>query len=215
MNVSDPPPDDKPDEALSRLDPSAERVARVYAQAIVEAAEAAGCRDDVLAELGHLAREILPRVPGATDVLASPRLPVEQKEALIDRIARERLHPTTARSLKVLARHGRLGILREVADAAGQLVDESRGRHRATLTTATPLDDQARSALVESVERALGISLAPSFAVDGGIIGGLVVRVGDTVYDQSIASALTRLGENLQRRTIHEIQHRRDRLASA
>jgi F-type H+-transporting ATPase subunit delta len=211
MNGSDLPPDD----ARSRLDPSAERVARVYAQAIVEAADAAGCRDEVLSEIGILSREILPRVTGAMDVLASPRLAVEQKEALIDRIAGGRFHPTTAKSLKVLARHGRLGILRAVADAAEEIVDETRGRHRATLTTAAPLDDEARAALVDSVERALGISLAPSFAVDGGIIGGLVVRVGDTVYDQSIASALSRLGEKLQRRTIHEIQHRRDRLASA
>jgi F0F1-type ATP synthase delta subunit len=68
---------------------------------------------------------------------------------------------------------------------------------------------------VAEVEQAVGGSLAPSFVVDPGLIGGLVVRVGDTVYDQSIATGLVRLGGNLHRRTIHEIQHGRDRLTSA
>jgi F-type H+-transporting ATPase subunit delta len=202
-------------ESTPRLDPSAERLARVYAQAVVEAASAEGCRDEVIAEFDALARDVLPKVPGALEILGSPRLPPEQKESLIDRLTAGRCLATTVRSLKVLARHGRLGIIRQIVDAARQLVDEAEGRRRATLTTAVPLDPRQQSSLVETVERALGNRLAASFEVDAAIIGGLIVRVGDTVYDHSIASALARLGENLQRRTIHEIQHRRDRLATA
>jgi F-type H+-transporting ATPase subunit delta len=197
------------------LDIGAERIARVYAQAIIEAADANGCRAEVLAELEQFVREVLPRVPRAREVFESPRVSVAQKDALIDRFAAGRLRPTTVHALHVLARHGRLGIVAEVAAATRRVVEEMAGQLHATFTTATALspDDQRR--LVGEVEQAVGGSLAASFAIDPDLIGGLVVRIGDTVYDQSIATGLARLGGNLHRRTIHEIQPGRDRLASA
>jgi F-type H+-transporting ATPase subunit delta len=115
----------------------------------------------------------------------------------------------------VLARHGRLGIVAEVAAAARRLAEEMEGRQQATITTAVSLADDEQRRIVADVEQAVGVTLAPSFAVDPDLIGGLVVRIGDTVYDQSIATGLSRLGGNLHRRTIHEIQHGRDRLTSA
>lgn len=201
--------------SASELDPSAEKVARVYAQAILEAADRKGCRDDVLDELHTLATEVLPKVPQARRVFDSPRVPLEQKDALIDRITAGRMQPTTAHALHVLARHGRLGIVAEVADAARRLADELAGRREAVLTTAVSLPEEQQRQLVADVERQLGVSLAATFAVDPALIGGLVVRVGDTVYDQSIASGLASLGGKLHRRTINEIQHGRDRLTSA
>jgi F-type H+-transporting ATPase subunit delta len=203
--------DDRP----TPFDPSAERIARVYAQAIVAAADAAGCRDAVIDELGSFVRDVLSKVPAAASVFASPRVTVEQKEAIINRVAGGRLGPTTVHALCVLARHDRLGILAEVAAAARTLDDELAGRRQATFTTAVALADEERGRLVAEVAEAVGSTLAPSFVVNPEIIGGLVVRIGDTVYDQSIASGLSRLAGNLHRRTIHEIQYGRDRLTSA
>jgi len=203
-----------PEESQS-LDIGAERIARVYAQAIVEAADGKNCRDEVLAELESFVRDVLPKVPRAREVFESPRVSVEEKDALIDRIATGRLLPTTVNALHVLARHGRLGIVAGVAAAARRLAEELAGRRQAMITTAVPLSDDDQRRIVTDVEQVVGVSLAPSFAVDPDLIGGLVVRIGDTVYDQSIATGLARLGGNLHRRTIHEIQHRRDRLASA
>jgi F-type H+-transporting ATPase subunit delta len=197
------------------FDPSAERIARVYAQAILDAADAAGCRGNVIDELGSFVRDVLSGVPGASVVFASPRVTVEQKEAVINKVVGGRLLPTTVHALCVLARHSRLGIVAEVTAAARTLDDEHAGRRQATFTTATPLADADRVRLVEEVSGAVGASLSPSFVVDPDIIGGLVVRIGDTVYDQSIASGLSRLASNLHRRTIHEIQYGRDRLTSA
>jgi F-type H+-transporting ATPase subunit delta len=196
-------------------DTSAERIARVYAQAIIEAADRKGCRAAVLDELGSFVRDVLPKVPRAHAILASPKVSPEEKGAIIDRIAAGRMLPTTVHTLHVLARHERLGLVADVVRAAHRLADEMAGRKQATFTTAIPLDETDRQQLIADVEGALAVSLAPSFTVDPEIIGGLVVRIGDTVYDQSIATGLARLGENLHRRTIHEIQHRRDRLASA
>ena len=197
------------------LDIGAERIARVYAQAIIEAADGKNCRDEVIAELEQFVHEVLPKVPRARQVFDSPRVSVEQKDALIDRFAAGRLRPTTVHALHVLARHGRLGIIAEVVAAARRVAEEMAGRRQATFTTAVPLAAEEQRRLVSDVEQAVGGSLAVSFAIDPELIGGLVVRIGDTVYDQSIATGLARLGGNLHRRTIHEIQHGRDRLASA
>jgi F-type H+-transporting ATPase subunit delta len=202
-------------EASHSRDTGAERIARVYAQAIIEAADGKRCRGEVIEELESLVRDVLPQVPRARDVFDSPRVSVAEKDALIDRVALGRMLPTTVHALHVLARHGRLGIVAEVAAAARRLAEEMEGRQQATITTAVSLADDEQRRIVADVEQAVGVTLAPSFAVDPDLIGGLVVRIGDTVYDQSIATGLSRLGGNLHRRTIHEIQHGRDRLASA
>ncbi|NBW96265.1 MAG: ATP synthase F1 subunit delta [Planctomycetia bacterium] len=192
----------------THIDIAIDRVAKIYAQAIVDAADAAGCRREVLAELGTLAREVLPKVPHAAEVFASPKVAPEEKSRIIDRLAAGRMQPTTTNSLHVLARHGRLGILEQVVAAAERLADDRDGRSEATFTTAVPLDAAEQQRIAAETEKALAATLTPRFVVDPSIIGGLVVRVGDTIYDQSVATGLARLGGLLQARNIHAIQNR-------
>ena len=198
----------------AHVDIAADRVAKIYAQAIVEAAEAAGCRRDVLDELDLLAREVLPKVPEAVAVFSSPKISAEEKGRIIDRLAGSRMKPTTVNALHVLARHGRLGMLGVVVDAAERLADERDGLKRAEFTTAVPLDAAEREQVVADTAKALGLRLAPTFTVNPDVLGGLVVRVEDTVYDHSVATGLQRLGRSLKQRSIHEIQYRRDRLGT-
>ena len=133
---------------------------------------------------------------------------------MIDKICAGRVLPTTLHSLHVLARHDRLGLLANVVAAAGQLADERDGLQRAEFTTAVPLDAAEREQVVADTAKALGLRLAPTFIVNPDVLGGLVVRVEDTVYDQSVATGLQRLGRSLKQRSIHEIQYRRDRLGT-
>ena len=179
------------------------------------AADRKNCRRDVLDELTALVRDVLPKVPQAAQMLASPKAALEHKAALIDRMTAGRMQPTTAHSLHVLARHGRLDILADVVAAARRRADELEGRKPATFTTAVPLDAADQARLVAEVERAVSTKLAATFVVDPAVIGGLVVRIADTVYDQSVATSLVRLGQRLKQRSIHEIQYGRDRLSSA
>ncbi len=195
--------------------PGALKLARVYAQAIVEAADKKQCRREVLAELRAIVHDVLPKVPAARAVFASPRVTPDEKAAIIERICGGKVLPTTLHSLHVLARHGRLGVLTEVVAAAEQLANELEGHKAATFTTALPLDSEEQRRVVAEIEQALGVSLAPTFIVNPDILGGLVVRIADTVYDHSIATSLVRLGDRLKQRSIYEIQHRRDRLGTA
>ena len=70
-----------------------------------------------------------------------------------------------------------------------------------------PLDPAEQARIVAETEQALSASLTPAFVVDPTIIGGLVVRVGDTIYDQSVATGLARIGGRIQQRNIHAIQN--------
>ena len=74
------------DSASLPTDTGVARLARVYAQAIVDAADTAGCRSEVLAELGSMVRDVLAKVPTAAAVFASPRITAEEKSAMIDKI---------------------------------------------------------------------------------------------------------------------------------
>ena len=115
-----------------------QRLAKVYAQAILDAADAAGCRNEVLAELHSLATDVQSKVPAARALFASPRVSIEEKELLVEKICSGRVTPTTLHSLHVLARHDRLGMLSEIAAAAARLASEGDGLRRAEFTTAVP-----------------------------------------------------------------------------
>lgn len=200
--------------SASGPDVAALRLARVYAQAIVEAADKQGCRGEVLQELNDLVTDVLPRVPSIADVFGSPRIPLADKAALIQRSCGSRVSTPTLNTLLVLARHDRLAVLPEIVSAARRLVEKLEGKRQAEITTALPLDEPSQQSLLAAVQQALGQALAPTFSVDPGILGGLVVRIEDTVYDHSVATSLSRLGQRLKQRSIHEVQHRRDRLGS-
>jgi len=192
-----------------------ERLSKVYAQAIIEAADRKQCRREVIAELSGLVYDVLPKVPKATLVFDSPKVTPEEKSAIINRICAGRVLPTTLHSLHVLSRHGRLGLLPHVVTAAERLADELDGLRQATFTTAVPLEPAERSEIVASVEKAVGARVSPTFVVNPELIGGLIVRIADTVYDHSVATSLVRLRTQLKQRSIYEIQYGRDRLGTA
>jgi F-type H+-transporting ATPase subunit delta len=123
--------------------------------------------------------------------------------------------PTTLHALHVLARHGRLGMLPQVVAAAERHADELDGRRQATVTTALPLDAAEQQEILAAVEKAVGGRVTPTFRVNPELIGGLIVRIADTVYDHSVATSLVRLRARLKQRSIHEIQYGRDRLGTA
>jgi len=192
-----------------------ERLSKVYAQAIIEAADRKQCRHEVIDELSAMVHEVLPKVPKARIIFDSPKVTPEEKSAVINRICAGRVLPTTLHALHVLARHGRLGILSQVVASARRQADELEGRRQATFTTAQPLDTGEQTAIVASVEQAIGASVSPTFIVNPELIGGLIVRIADTVYDHSVATSLVRLRARLKQRSIHEIQYGRDRLGTA
>ncbi len=189
----------------------AQKVAAVYAKALLGASETAGQTDAVVDELNTFIAAGLDAFPKLEAVLGSILISHDEKSKLLDRVFGSRLSPLLLDFLKVVARHGRLDILRNVAVEVSKLYDELRGRIRVQVRTATVLADGPARNLAASLHKFLGGQPKLDSAVDPELIGGIVLRVGDTVFDGSLARQLDQVREHMITRSVHEIQSRRDR----
>ncbi|MEX0676287.1 MAG: ATP synthase F1 subunit delta [Pirellulales bacterium] len=189
----------------------AQRVAAIYAKAFVGAAEKAGTTHALVEELESVSA-VLEGFPKLEAVLGSALISHEEKTKILDRTFGSRLSGLALDFLKVLSRHGRLDIARAVEREVQKLYDELRGRVRVELRTATVLEVGLSRSLETSLRAILGGEPEVDPAVDPGLIGGIVLRVGDTVYDGSVARQLHQVREQMIARSIHEIQSRRDRV---
>jgi len=188
----------------------AQRVAAVYAKAFLGAAEKSGQTEALIEELAAV-RAVLNQYPKLEAVFASALVPHEEKAQLLDRLFAKGLSPLSLDGLKVLARRGRLDLVRAVEDEVRKLYDQRRGRVRVELRTATPLEDGLSRSLADSLRKIVGGEPEVEPSVDPALIGGVVLRVGDTVYDASVAWQLQKVRQSMITRSVHEIQSRRDR----
>lgn len=192
-------------------DVGVEHIARVYANALVGATEQAGQTDTVIDEFDAVMTEVLDRFPKFEAVLASPLVSSEKKMGVIDRVLGGRASPVLVNFLKVVARHDRLDCLRAIHCETHARIDQLRNRIPVRLTTAEPLSTAEVNRIAESLRAKLGGEPVFQQETDPALIGGAVLRVGDTVYDGSLANQLQNLRQQMIERTAHEIQSRRDR----
>ncbi|MBN2475773.1 MAG: ATP synthase F1 subunit delta [Pirellulales bacterium] len=192
-------------------DVGVEHVANVYAKALLGAAENAGFTQTVLDEFQSLVADVLDRSPKLEAVLASGLVSLDDKTGILDRMFQGRASPTFVHFLKVVARHGRLDCLRVIHRRFELLYDEMRGRIQVRVATAAPVGDALGTRIADALRVALGAEPVVEQVVDSGLIGGALVRVGDTVYDGSVANQLKNIRQQMIDRSVHEIQSRRDR----
>jgi F-type H+-transporting ATPase subunit delta len=196
------------------VDVGAYHLGMVYAKALLGATEKAGNTGEVLAELDALVDDVLRRHPQVDTALGTAMINNEDKVAIVDRVFAGRVTTVFLNFLKVVAGHGRGGCLRAVRKAAHDLLDQQRGRLRVRLTTAAPLDAELARRIENQLRAALDGEPVLVRVVDPDLIGGIVFRVGDTVYDGSVASRLEQLRQQMIHRSVNEIQRRRDRFSS-
>jgi F-type H+-transporting ATPase subunit delta len=190
-------------------------IAAVYAKAFLGATEAAGVTDAALGELDSLVTDVLDKLPRFDAILSSGLVSSDEKIALIEKSIGPQASPLFRNYLKVLARHGRLDVLRAIRRQARQMYDKMRGRQRVHVTTAAELDADLTRRLTDMLRGMLGAEPVLEIKTRPELIGGIVLRVGDTVYDGSIATRLERIREHMIERSVHEIQSGRDRFGSA
>jgi F-type H+-transporting ATPase subunit delta len=197
--------------AQIEADVGVEHIAGVYAKGLLDTTERAGATDAVLEEFDVLMTDVLDRFPHLEDVLASTLVSPEEKSALIDRLLKGHASATLVNFLKVVARHGRLDCLRAIHFETHVFYDKLRNRIPVRLSTATPLDPAAVEQIVQSLRTMLGGEPIVRQEVDPSLIGGAVLRVGDIIYDGSVANQLQNLRQQMIEKSVHEIQSRRDR----
>jgi F-type H+-transporting ATPase subunit delta len=197
--------------AQLEADVGVEHIAGVYAKGLLDATERAGATAVVLAEFDALLADVLDPFPKLEAVLASVLVSPEEKSAVLDRVLKDRASAILVNFLKVVTRHGRLDCLRAIHRETHVFYDKLRNRIPVRFRTATPLDPAAVEQIAASLRSKLGGEPVIQQEVDPALIGGAVLRVGDTIYDGSVANQLQNLRQQMIEKSAHEIQSRRDR----
>lgn len=135
-------------------------------------------------------------------VLLNPAVPVTRKRAAVEQLAaRGKMSSIVSKLLALLADRDRLVLLPDLLAAYNERVLDYRKVVRAEVTTATPLAPERARELEQKLVAVTGRSVLLNATVDPSIIGGLVAKVGSTVYDASVTRQLekmkTRLAESV------------------
>jgi F-type H+-transporting ATPase subunit delta len=193
-------------------DPSARAIARVYAEAFLDAlpeGDAAG----TLEEFQSFVDEVLVPNPDFARLLTSARIGRDEKLELIERVVAKRGSPLFTNFLRVLARHDRLDLLPLILKQSQLQYEVRSGRKRVQVASAVPLSTDALKQIETGLAAAFPFQPVVEAAVDPTLLGGLRIRVGDTVYDGSLRARLTQLRHRVRERSLHEIQSGRDRFS--
>lgn len=172
-----------------------ESIARNYAEALFDLGEKSGRTNEYVDLLDAVAAGIA-AAPRVSAVLSSPRVTKTAKGNLLAK-ALPAAPPEFVGFLKAVVKRGRQGLFGEISHELQALVDVKLNRLRAAVTVARPADETLRKAIAQRLTQVMGKEVLPHFHEDPAILGGVVVRVGDRVYDGSVRRRMTLLRRHL------------------
>jgi F-type H+-transporting ATPase subunit delta len=197
------------------MDVTVEQLARVYAKAVMDAAAKSKSAEGSVQELKSLVADVLNRFPKLEQVFKSSLVSAEQKEELLGRVFGKAVSVQVLNFLKVLARHGRLEILRSIVRETEKLHTERSGLANIQVRVAAKLDDSLLKDLEARLKKMLGKEPNLDVMVDPSLIAGIVVRVGDRVYDGSVYTQLEHARQSMIERATEQIETAPDKFLSA
>ena len=190
------------------------RIATVYANALLGSTDKAGKTSALLDEYQSLVEDVLQNSAQFDQALASPRISIDDKMSLLDRVFAEKMSTELLTFLKVVCQHGRMDCLREIYQSARQEFNRRSGRVEVYATTATMITERTRNSIIDTLKKALGSEVELYDNVDEDLLGGMVIRIGDTVYDGSVLNKLAQLKQETMRNTSRAIREGGNRFAS-
>ena len=190
-----------------------QQLGSVYAKALLGVGEKSGKTNELLEELSAVA-EAVSNQPSLNSTLQSPQVGAEEKLNLVGKIFEKKVSAPMMNFLKVLVGKDRFDCVAAISAAAKKLNDEKSGDVQATVTTAEKISDKARNEIAEQLSKKLGKKVKLDSVVDASVVGGVVVRVGDTVYDNSVVGQLQQVRQRAMEKAAEAIREKLDRFAS-
>lgn len=169
-----------------------------YARALLDVAvgEKADLRQ-IEQQLGAFV-DLLRANPALEKVLVNPAIPVQRKRGvMVELTKRAGTQPVLARLLALVTDRDRIVLLPDLADAYRERLLDHLKVVRAELTTAVPLPADRTKAIEERLASLTGRTVVLSSTVDPSIIGGVVARIGSTIYDGSVTRQLEKMKQRL------------------
>jgi F-type H+-transporting ATPase subunit delta len=176
---------------------SVETVARRYAVALADVVTKTNDTNGVQTELKQW-ESMITSNNDLLEVFNNPSIKQDNKEKVLESlIERSKPSKTTANFLRVLLRNGRLTGISEINTKFASVLEERSGGVSAQITSARPLSEEQKSEIKINLEKMTGKRISPSFATDESVIGGVVTRIGSTVYDGSVKTQLENLKQQM------------------
>ncbi len=170
-------------------------VAEAYAEALTPLAVRVGALEDVLAELEQVLA--LAEQVGLIEWCDSPLVPLQRKIDMIELAFRPNVSDLTCDVLGVITQRGRMNLLGAIFTAFRRRALETMNKTLVKVSTAAPLNDATRSRMIEVLTERLGVEPVLEERVDESIIGGLIVQVGDEVFDMSVEDELDQMNRTI------------------
>jgi len=176
---------------------SVETVSRRYATALADVVIKTGEVNPVQAELKSW-EELINSNGDLQTAFRNPAISHSNKEKVLESLI-EKAQPTrtTANFLRVLLRNNRLTEINEINKRFANVLEERSGVVSAQITSARPLSDAEKTEMKANLEKLTGKTVNLNFETDVQIIGGVVTRIGSTVYDGSVKTQLENLKQQL------------------
>jgi F-type H+-transporting ATPase subunit delta len=179
----------------------ASAVANRYAQALVDVVMAPGSPlkpEDAVAQL-RAVDAIFQESLELRNAMLTPAIQNSRKRAVMAKLLEEAGggSPLIRNFIYVLIDHRRIAIIGEIREAFELQLDERLGFVRAEVTSAAPLDQSVGANLESELSRLTGKRMRLRFDVDPALLGGVVARIGSTVYDGSVRGELRQLAKKL------------------
>lgn len=174
-------------------------LARRYARALLGIGQEERQVRRVLAEADRFAL-LLSEVPALREALEASHINSRDKMAVLDAtVLGEDFLPVTSNFLRLLIDKGRMNAFTQILSELRRLVEELEGIERVEVVSAAPLPGTQRDFLKNVLERQTGKRIELEETLDPAVLGGMVVKVGSTIYDGSVRTQLSQIRENLRK----------------
>lgn len=167
-------------------------IARNYAEALLALANKAGDLDGWGGLIAGLA-DAMQRDSRLTNFLAAPQISAADKNRIVEKAFSGKIPRPMLRFVQKLIDNRRQMLLPDVATEYAALVDQRAGRVHARVTVARDTSEAERTRIAQQLSERLGKTVVPHVMVNPDILGGVIVRVGDTVMDGSVRRKLAAL----------------------
>jgi len=177
----------------------------IYSEVMFELAEESKLVDPVMDDLAAVGK-VFAEEPEFLTLLTVGQLKEEEKSAIIRRVFAGRVNPLTLDFLCVLARRNRLNFLFGIQDRYEALMDQFHNVHRFEITLAKAPSEEQLAKLKADLAAAVRAEVKLDVQVEPDILGGIVIRKGDTVIDNSVRSILNRTVDAVISRSKETVQ---------
>ncbi len=167
-------------------------VARIYARSAYALADEQGATASLHDELEEFVKQ-LDKEPALERFLSSPLVETGERKQMLDRLFEGSMSEILLDTLQVMNQKGRSGLVRALSEAYREEFENRTGRVTVSVRTAVALTENLRQQLLEAISRFTGREASLLETVDGSLIGGMILLVGDRKIDSSVAKDLRQL----------------------